>query len=138
MACKLDLAPYHDALSIIISPFKNAVLPTPLAALHDAWPTLGPVPHPVSSESVTSECGASHSSQRRESLESVRSLHSLTETARLLHNVRNVFTRRSTSRARTDLELSHGFAFSQEEGGSVSQADVIRAYDTSQPRPEHS
>lgn len=31
-----------------------------------------------------------------------------------------------------------GFAFSQEEGGSVSQADVIRAYDTSQPRPVHS
>lgn len=27
-----------------------------------------------------------------------------------------------------------GFAFSQEEGGSVSQADVIRAYDTRQPR----
>ncbi|XP_050679810.1 probable phospholipid-transporting ATPase IA isoform X2 [Leptidea sinapis] len=28
----------------------------------------------------------------------------------------------------------YGFAFSQEEGASVSQADVIRAYDTSQPR----
>ncbi|XP_053599624.1 probable phospholipid-transporting ATPase IA isoform X4 [Plodia interpunctella] len=60
--------------------------------------------------------------------------HSLTETARLLQNVRSVFTRRSTTRANLELELSHGFAFSQEEGASVSQADVIRAYDTSQPR----
>nr|XP_037870827.1 probable phospholipid-transporting ATPase IA isoform X5 [Bombyx mori] len=32
----------------------------------------------------------------------------------------------------------YGFAFSQEEGGSVSQADVVRVYDTRQPRPEHS
>lgn len=31
-----------------------------------------------------------------------------------------------------------GFAFSQEEGGSVSQADVIRAYDTSRPRQPRS
>nr|XP_037870824.1 probable phospholipid-transporting ATPase IA isoform X3 [Bombyx mori] len=62
----------------------------------------------------------------------------LTETARLLQNVRSVFTRRSTSRAAVELELSHGFAFSQEEGGSVSQADVVRVYDTRQPRPEHS
>lgn len=29
-----------------------------------------------------------------------------------------------------------GFAFSQEEGGSVSQTDVIRAYDTNKPKPE--
>ncbi|XP_060800774.1 probable phospholipid-transporting ATPase IA isoform X1 [Amyelois transitella] len=60
--------------------------------------------------------------------------HSLTETARLLQNVRSVFSRRSTTRVNMELELSHGFAFSQEEGGSVSQADMIRAYDTSQPR----
>ncbi|CAH0396964.1 unnamed protein product [Chilo suppressalis] len=64
--------------------------------------------------------------------------HSLTETARLLHNVRSVFSRRGAARAQLDIELSHGFAFSQEEGGSVSQADVIRAYDTSQPRPVRS
>ncbi|CAB3235623.1 unnamed protein product [Arctia plantaginis] len=63
---------------------------------------------------------------------------SLTETARLLHNVRSVFRRRSAARAATELELSHGFAFSQEEGGSVSQADVIRAYDTSRPRQQRS
>ncbi|KAH9638255.1 hypothetical protein HF086_013693 [Spodoptera exigua] len=128
---------------------------------------------------------------------------SLTETARLLQNVRSVFSRRSATRATMELELSReylhgtdswtanagasdelprdplsarphisipsvsysvatprtadalnthrdtvylpqtswrtcqdGFAFSQEEGGSVSQADMIRAYDTRQPRPQ--
>ncbi|XP_071863932.1 ATPase phospholipid transporting 8A1 isoform X3 [Bombus fervidus] len=62
---------------------------------------------------------------------------SLTETARLLKNVKSVFTRRSNaaSRVNTDVELSHGFAFSQEEGGSVTQTDVIRAYDTNLPKP---
>ncbi|KAI4480681.1 hypothetical protein M0804_010234 [Polistes exclamans] len=61
----------------------------------------------------------------------------LTETARLLKNVKSVFTRRSnaTSRANVEVELSHGFAFSQEEGGSVTQTDVIRAYDTNLPKP---
>ncbi|KAI8440622.1 hypothetical protein MSG28_001841 [Choristoneura fumiferana] len=63
---------------------------------------------------------------------------SLTETARLLQNVRSVFSRRSATRANLELELSHGFAFSQEEGGSVSQSDVIRAYDTRHPRPARS
>ncbi|KAL0839951.1 hypothetical protein ABMA28_016563 [Loxostege sticticalis] len=60
--------------------------------------------------------------------------HSLTETARLLQNVRSVFSRRSATR-NMELEMSHGFAFSQEEGGSVSQGAIIRAYDTRQPRP---
>ncbi|XP_043604828.1 probable phospholipid-transporting ATPase IA isoform X2 [Bombus pyrosoma] len=78
---------------------------------------------------------------------------SLTETARLLKNVKSVFTRRSNaaSRVNTDVELSQinrlrslllhmlrdadGFAFSQEEGGSVTQTDVIRAYDTNLPKP---
>lgn len=32
--------------------------------------------------------------------------------------------------------LLDGFAFSQEEGGTVSQADVIRAYDTNIPKPD--
>lgn len=31
---------------------------------------------------------------------------------------------------------SDGFAFSQEEGGTVSQSDVIRAYDTNIPKPD--
>ncbi|KAL0115363.1 hypothetical protein PUN28_010712 [Cardiocondyla obscurior] len=62
---------------------------------------------------------------------------SLTETARLLKNVKSVFTRRSNaaSRVSVEVELSHGFAFSQEEGGSVTQTDVIRAYDTNLPKP---
>lgn len=62
---------------------------------------------------------------------------SLTETARLLKNVKNVFTRRpnAASTANIEVELSHGFAFSQEEGGTVTQTDVIRAYDTNLPKP---
>ncbi|KAJ8909849.1 hypothetical protein NQ315_013335 [Exocentrus adspersus] len=56
----------------------------------------------------------------------------LSETARLL---KNVFSRRTTPRIEMEVELSHGFAFSQEEGGVVSQTDVIRAYDTNIPKP---
>lgn len=29
-----------------------------------------------------------------------------------------------------------GFAFSQEEGGTLSQSEVIRCYDTNRPKPE--
>lgn len=29
-----------------------------------------------------------------------------------------------------------GYAFSQEEGGTVTQTDVIRAYDTNLPKPD--
>ncbi|KAJ8934426.1 hypothetical protein NQ318_000643 [Aromia moschata] len=58
--------------------------------------------------------------------------NSLSETARLL---KNVFTRRTAPRIEVEVELSHGFAFSQEEGGAVSQTDVIRAYDTNIPKP---
>lgn len=32
--------------------------------------------------------------------------------------------------------LSDGYAFSQEEGGTVTQAEIIRAYDTNLPKPE--
>ncbi|XP_030750728.1 probable phospholipid-transporting ATPase IA isoform X1 [Sitophilus oryzae] len=60
------------------------------------------------------------------------SKNSLSETARLL---KNVFFRR-TPRIEQDVELAHGFAFSQEEGGAVSQTDVIRAYDTNIPKPD--
>ncbi|KAG5877930.1 hypothetical protein JTB14_004182 [Gonioctena quinquepunctata] len=59
--------------------------------------------------------------------------NSLSETARLL---RNVFTRRTPPRLEQDVELSHGFAFSQEEGGAVSQSAVIRAYNTNIPKPD--
>jgi phospholipid-transporting ATPase len=60
------------------------------------------------------------------------SKNSLSETARLL---KNVFTRR-TPRIDLEVEMSHGFAFSQEEGGAVSQTEVIRAYDTNIPKPD--
>ncbi|XP_066589632.1 probable phospholipid-transporting ATPase IA isoform X4 [Prorops nasuta] len=78
---------------------------------------------------------------------------SLTETARLLKNVKSVFTRRSNAATRVNVEVelsplndwrplllrmlrvADGFAFSQEEGGSVTQTDVIRAYDTNLPKP---
>ncbi|XP_038106522.1 probable phospholipid-transporting ATPase IA isoform X6 [Culex quinquefasciatus] len=32
--------------------------------------------------------------------------------------------------------IRYGFAFSQEEGGTVTQTDVIRAYDTNLPKPD--
>jgi len=58
----------------------------------------------------------------------------LVETARLLRSVRNVFRRPNTAadgaRGQTELELSHGYAFSQEEHGAVRQGDMVRAYDT--------
>ncbi|GBP17610.1 Phospholipid-transporting ATPase ID [Eumeta japonica] len=57
---------------------------------------------------------------------------SFTETARLL---RSVFIRRANTRVDTDVELSHGYAFSQEEGGAVSQTDIIRSYDTNLQKP---
>ena len=55
----------------------------------------------------------------------------LTETARLLKNV----FRRTNTRVSLDIEMPHGFAFSQEEHGAMCQSDVIRAYDTTQPKP---
>ncbi|XP_071524066.1 probable phospholipid-transporting ATPase IA [Panulirus ornatus] len=57
--------------------------------------------------------------------------HRLTETARLLKNV----FRRTTTRVNLEVELAHGYAFSQEEHGVIGQSEVIRAYDTTQPKP---
>uniref|UniRef100_A0A146LDE3 Phospholipid-transporting ATPase n=1 Tax=Lygus hesperus TaxID=30085 RepID=A0A146LDE3_LYGHE len=68
----------------------------------------------------------------------VESKHSVTERASLLKGVKSVFNLRSTSqqhRPPVEVELSHGFAFSQEEGGAVAQSDVIRAYNTNIPKP---
>ncbi|XP_065347057.1 probable phospholipid-transporting ATPase IA isoform X1 [Cloeon dipterum] len=59
----------------------------------------------------------------------------LTETARLLKNVKNVF-RRGPHSSNLEVELSHGYAFSQEEHGAVPQSEVIRAYNTNLPKPE--
>lgn len=33
-------------------------------------------------------------------------------------------------------QYTDGYAFSQEEGGTVTQTDVIRAYDTNLPKPD--
>ncbi|KAK3100430.1 hypothetical protein FSP39_019862 [Pinctada imbricata] len=57
----------------------------------------------------------------------------LTETARLL---RNVFTRTSQNRMPPSTEQPHGFAFSQEEHGVLTQAELIRVYDSTKKKPE--
>jgi len=77
-----------------------------------------------------SESGKLLENQRRDSRAK------LVETARLLRNVRNVFRRPNASSEaarQTELELSHGYAFSQEEHGAVRQGDMVRAYDTTLP-----
>ncbi|XP_064481329.1 probable phospholipid-transporting ATPase IA isoform X3 [Ornithodoros turicata] len=59
----------------------------------------------------------------------------LTETARLL---KNVFMKpiSSTTHVPIEVELQHGYAFSQEEHGVVPQADLIRAYDSTKEKPQ--
>ncbi|KAI9541511.1 Phospholipid-transporting ATPase IA [Dissostichus eleginoides] len=59
---------------------------------------------------------------------------SLTERAQLL---KNVFKKSTVSLYRSDSmqqNLLHGYAFSQDENGVVSQSEVIRAYDTTKER----
>ncbi|XP_042159160.1 phospholipid-transporting ATPase IA isoform X6 [Oncorhynchus tshawytscha] len=59
---------------------------------------------------------------------------SLTERAQLL---KNVFKKSTVSMYRSDSmqqNLLHGYAFSQDENGVVSQSEVIRAYDTTKQR----
>uniref|UniRef100_A0A8D0IHP3 Phospholipid-transporting ATPase n=1 Tax=Sus scrofa TaxID=9823 RepID=A0A8D0IHP3_PIG len=63
-------------------------------------------------------------------------LCSLTERAQLLKNVfkknhLNLYHSESLQQ-----NLLHGYAFSQDENGIVSQSEVIRAYDTTKQRPE--
>ncbi|KAG8188801.1 hypothetical protein JTE90_009192 [Oedothorax gibbosus] len=59
----------------------------------------------------------------------------LTETAKLL---KNVFRRPSShvSTVPLEMELQHGYAFSQEEHGAVPQSELIRAYDTTKMKPQ--
>uniref|UniRef100_A0A8C9MVB2 Phospholipid-transporting ATPase n=1 Tax=Serinus canaria TaxID=9135 RepID=A0A8C9MVB2_SERCA len=60
----------------------------------------------------------------------------LTERAQLL---KNVFKKNHVNLYRSDSlqqNLLHGYAFSQDENGIVSQSEVIRAYDTTKQRPE--
>merc|ERR1719454_839966 len=64
----------------------------------------------------------------------------LTESSRLLRNVRKRFQRnkqRQQQMSQTELDVSHGYAFSQEERGAVSQTEYIRRYDTTM-RPSSS
>ncbi|KAM4710413.1 phospholipid-transporting ATPase IA [Discoglossus pictus] len=61
---------------------------------------------------------------------------SLTERAQLL---KNVFKKNTANLYRSESvqqNLLHGYAFSQDENGIVSQSEVIRAYDTTKQRPE--
>ncbi|XP_066576699.1 probable phospholipid-transporting ATPase IA isoform X3 [Amia ocellicauda] len=61
---------------------------------------------------------------------------SLTERAQLL---KNVFKKSTVSLYRSESmqqNLLHGYAFSQDENGIVSQSEVIRAYDTTKQRSE--
>uniref|UniRef100_A0A8C9AID3 Phospholipid-transporting ATPase n=1 Tax=Prolemur simus TaxID=1328070 RepID=A0A8C9AID3_PROSS len=61
---------------------------------------------------------------------------SLTERAQLL---KNVFKKNHVNLYRSESlqqNLLHGYAFSQDENGIVSQSEVIRAYDTTKQRPE--
>ncbi|VVC44111.1 Hypothetical protein CINCED_3A002426 [Cinara cedri] len=66
----------------------------------------------------------------------VHQRHRVNEKARLLKNVKNVFSFKSRLQTTTEVEMNHGFAFSQEEGGAVSQSDMIRVYNTCSPAPE--
>lgn len=63
----------------------------------------------------------------------------LTETARL---IKSVFDTKKRKRLRiprgkpdVEIDLQHGYAFSQEEHGVVSQSELIRAYDTTKHKP---
>ncbi|CAG2109753.1 unnamed protein product [Medioppia subpectinata] len=64
----------------------------------------------------------------------------LLETARLFKNVFHVKRDKSKDgrrrhRQEVELDLQHGYAFSQEEHGAISQSNVIRSYDTTRSKP---
>merc|ERR1711892_396393 len=57
----------------------------------------------------------------------------LTESSRLLRNVRKRFRKnkqRQEEQATMEMDVRHGYAFSQEGAGAVSQGEYIRRYDT--------
>jgi len=66
----------------------------------------------------------------------------LSESSKLLDNVRKRFRKnkqRAEQQASMELDARHGYAFSHEEGGAVSQSEIIRRYDTSsRPRSRKS
>jgi len=62
------------------------------------------------------------------------------ESSRLLRNVRKRFRKnkqRQEEQATMEMDVRHGYAFSQEEAGAVSQGEFIRRYDTT-TRPRSS
>ena len=72
---------------------------------------------------------------------------SASENSALLNGVRRVLSKKRNQRdaesggtpggsrfAEEQVEMQHGFAFSQEEGGAVSQVEYIRRYDTTKPK----
>jgi phospholipid-transporting ATPase len=64
----------------------------------------------------------------------------LLETARLFKNVFHVKRDKSKDvrrrhRQEVELDLQHGYAFSQEEHGAVPQSTLIRVYDTTRSKP---
>lgn len=84
--------------------------------------------------------------ETRAALTSPSSQTLLSETARLIRNVFDSTRRKKavnstsddandTTSRDLDLELQHGYAFSQEEHGVVPQAQLIRVYDTTKAKP---
>uniref|UniRef100_A0A8C5PGP7 Phospholipid-transporting ATPase n=1 Tax=Leptobrachium leishanense TaxID=445787 RepID=A0A8C5PGP7_9ANUR len=61
---------------------------------------------------------------------------SLSERAQLLKNVFKKSTATVYHSESVQQNLMHGYAFSQDENGIVSQSEVIRAYDTTKQKPE--
>ncbi|RWS29547.1 putative phospholipid-transporting ATPase IA-like protein [Leptotrombidium deliense] len=62
----------------------------------------------------------------------------LTETARLIRHVFDTTKRGKRQRRRkndSEVELQHGYAFSQEEHGAVRQSQLIRVYDSTKAKP---
>jgi phospholipid-transporting ATPase len=85
--------------------------------------------------------------ESRAALTSPSSQTLLSETARLIRNVFDSTRRKKAATASAEeaeqdrssrdaeLELQHGYAFSQEEHGVVAQAQLIRVYDTTKAKP---
>lgn len=84
--------------------------------------------------------------ESRAALTSPSSQNLLSETARFIRNVFDSTRRKKTVSSTSeevnddasrdaDVELQHGYAFSQEEHGVVRQAQLIRVYDTTKAKP---
>jgi len=59
----------------------------------------------------------------------------LSESSKLLNSMTKKFRKnRGQEPSPTEMDLRRGYAFSQSEGGTVTQSEYIRRYDTSRPR----